>query len=248
MTPPLVLDRVVDGVAVISYNRPHKHNARNNALTDAWEAAVGRALDDDGVRVILLRGEGRSFSSGRDTTELGTRAEGESDEEFIERAQRRHLLLMGSGKPVIAALKGYVLGGALETALACDLRVADTTARLAFPEVHHGLITDTGGIPLATRLAGSSRAKYLVMSGERIDARQALAWGLVDFLVEPEELDERALDLARSIARADAAPLAFAKRVADVSTTATLAEGMREELHAQVALFAARRAKAANAG
>ncbi|MBF6207416.1 enoyl-CoA hydratase/isomerase family protein [Nocardia abscessus] len=238
---PLVLERIDAGVAVLSYNRPAKHNARNDAMTGQWEAALDRALADEAVRVIVLRGEGRSFSSGRDVGELGQRPDGASDEEFIARAQARQLKILHSAKPVLAALKGYVLGGALETALSCDLRVADPTARLAFPEIRHGLVTDTGGIPLTTRLAGPSRAKFLAMTAESIDADQALRWGLVDFVVEPEALDERVLELARTMAGFDPEALAAAKSIADTSVTEDLAEALRAELVAQAGLFAARR-------
>ena len=237
----LVLVRVVDRVAVLSYNRPERHNARNDAMTLAWEHALHRALADPAIGAIVLRGEGPSFSSGRDVRELGARNAGESDEAFVARAQERQLKIVSSPKPVIAALKGYVLGGALETALACDLRVADTSAQLGFPEIGHGLITDTGGLPLVTRVAGPSRAKYLVMTGRRIDAERALAWGLVDEVVAPESLDEHALELAQVIAAASPAAVAHAKRIADASATLDVLSAMRQELVAQVDLFAARR-------
>jgi Enoyl-CoA hydratase/carnithine racemase len=241
-TVPLVLERVVDRVAILSYNRPDRHNARNDAMMAQWEEAFDRALADDAVATIVLRGEGRSFSSGRDVTELGRRVDGETDEEVIRRAQKRHLKIVNSPKPVIAALKGYVLGGALETALACDLRIADPTARLGFPEIGHGLITDTGGIPFATRLAGPSRAKYLVMTGKHIDAQLALDWGLVDVVVDPDALDARALELARTMAGFSPAALARAKGVVNACVDADLATALRAELEAQVELFAARRA------
>jgi len=238
----LILEERVDGVAVISFNRPDRHNARNNAMTAAWDEALNRALADDDVRVILLRGEGKSFSSGRDVQELGKREEGESDESFIARAQARQMKVVASPKPVIAALKGYVLGGALETALACDLRVADTTVQLAFPEIRYGLVTDTGGIPFTTRLAGPSRAKYLAMTGERIGAELAQSWGLLDILVDPEDLDQRALELARTIAGFSATALTHVKNIADASVVSDIPTGMRAELNAQALLFAERRA------
>jgi enoyl-CoA hydratase/carnithine racemase len=242
--PALVLSQVVGRVAVLSYNRPEVHNARNDAMTLAWETALDRALDAAEIGAIVLRGEGPSFSSGRDVRELGDRKAGEDDESFIARAQERQLKILMSPKPVIAALRGYVLGGALETALACDLRVADSTAQLAFPEIGHDLITDTGGIPLATRLAGPSRAKYLVMTGRRIEAEQALAWGLVDEVVAPEVLDDHVLALAQAIASASPEAVAHAKRIADASSALDVPSAMRLELAAQVELFASRRANA----
>ena len=141
-------------------------------------------------------------------------------------------------KPIVAAVRGYALGGGLELALAADIRIAATDAQLAFPEVRYGLMTDTGGSAFATVLAGPSRAKLLAMTGRRIDAAKALAWGLVDEIVPPEELDQRALDLCHEIAGHSPSAVTMIKQVVDESWHATLHATSRAELLAQVALFA----------
>jgi enoyl-CoA hydratase/carnithine racemase len=233
--------RTQDTVAVISFNRPEKHNALTDAMSDAFRKAIATAIDDPDVRCLLLRGEGPSFSSGRDTTQLGSRPEGVSDDEYIARAQRGKLRLLASPKPVVAALKGYVLGGAFETALAADVRVAATTTELGFPEVRYGLVPDTGGTQLLTVLAGPAKAKYLVISGARIDAVTALAWGVVDWVVGPDELDDRAMEVAMQLAAAPPGAAAAAKRLVDHLWHERVRAGFDLERQAQVALFAERR-------
>jgi enoyl-CoA hydratase/carnithine racemase len=168
---------VADGVAVISLNRPERHNAIDDGLHDELAGAWQQVLADPAARVILLRGEGRSFCSGRDTSQLGERVAGESDLAFIRRHQQSQVMRLDSPKPVIAALRGHVLGGGLELALAADIRVAAADLRMAFPEIRYGLMSDTGGSPLATMLAGPSRAKWMLMTGKPVDADRALAWG-----------------------------------------------------------------------
>ena len=234
----VVRRELIEGVAVISLNRPEKHNAVNDEMYAAWREAMEWAAAADEVRALLLRGEGRSFSSGRDTSELGRRAGGESDFAFVRHHQDARRRDLECPKPVIAALKGAVIGGALEIALAADIRIAATDAKLGFPEIRFGLLPDTGGTAFATMLAGPSRAKFLVMSGDVIDAKLALAWGLVDRVVEPAELDDVALTLARQLAAGPPLALALAKQLIDDVWTEAVQRGLRAELLAQSTLFA----------
>ena len=229
---------VVGGVATISLNRPERHNAIDDELHDELVVAWNQALADAAARVILLRGEGRSFCSGRDTAQLGQRAKGESDLAFIRRHQQTRAMELDSPKPVIAALRGNVLGGGLEMALAADIRIAGSDLRMAFPEIRFGLMTDTGGAPLATILAGPSRAKWMLMTGKPVDASRALAWGLVDEVVPPEEVDDVAAALAREIAARPPEALAMIKQTVDGLWHGALHAALRSELFAQVALFA----------
>lgn len=228
---------IADGVATISLNRPERHNAIDDELHDELASAWEKVLADPAARVVLLRGEGRSFCSGRDTAQLGERAKGESDLAFIRGHQHTRILQLDSPKPVIAALRGNVLGGGLEIALAADIRVAASDLRMAFPEIRYGLMSDTGGAPLATMLAGPSRAKWMLMTGRPVDADRALAWGLVDEVVPPEEVDDAAAALAREIASGPAEALAMIKQTVDGLWHGPLHAGLRAELLAQVALF-----------
>ncbi len=246
-----VLTDIVDGVGIVSFNRPARHNAIDDELGREWRDAVGRALEDDAVRCLLLCGEGRSFCSGRDTAQLGQRAGGESDVEFVSHAQEIRVAMLESSKPVVAAVQGYALGGGFETALGADMRIAADDAVFAFPEVHYGLIADTGGTQLLTPLVGPAKAKYLLMTGERIDAAQALAWGIVDWVVPTSELRAAAFTLAGKLAAAPPTSVGFAKQLVDQAWAGSIRNGMRQEVLAQAALFASddyQRIKAARGG
>jgi enoyl-CoA hydratase/carnithine racemase len=234
----LVLTALVDGVGVVSFNRPERHNALNDELGQSWRTAVVDALESPSVRCILLCGEGPSFCSGRDTAVLGHRAGGESDLTFVARAQEIRIALLESPKPVVAAVQGHALGGGFETALGADMRIAGDDAVFGFPEVGFGLVADTGGTQLLTPLIGPSRAKYLLMTGARIDAAQALAWGAVDWVVPAAELRDAALELARRLAAAPATAVGIAKQLVDQAWMGSIRNGMRQEVVAQATLFA----------
>ena len=235
-----VRSEAVDGIAVISLQRPERHNALDDLAADQWHAAIRAAASDESIRCILLRGDGPSFSSGRDTAVLGDRPDGESDYSFVRRHQQARLDLLEAPKPVVAALHGYVLGGAFETALAADMRVAADDCVLAFPEVQFGLLPDTGGTQLLTPLIGPAKAKYLVMTGERIGAADALRWGIVDWVVERTTLDDEALALCRKLCAGSPQAVAFAKQLVDHAWAGSIRAGMRAELIAQTALFSSK--------
>ena len=232
------VERTVEGgVGTISLNRPHRHNAVDDELHDELLRVWDEMQADPAARVLLLRGNGPSFCSGRDTAQLGERVAGEGDLAFVRRHQKSRIDQLDSPKPVIAALRGAVLGGGLEMALAADIRIAASDVAMAFPEIRYGLMSDTGGSGLATILAGPSRAKWLLMTGRRIGAEQALAWGLVDEVVAPEELDDTAAALAAEIADRPAEALAMIKATVDGMWHGQLHAALRAELLAQVALF-----------
>ena len=230
---------VVDRVGVISYNRPDKHNALDDEASTRFRALVDEYLGDPEVRCVLLRGEGPSFSSGRDTSQLGRRTPGQSDEDYIRIAQVGKATLLTSATPVVAALQGYAMGGALETALLADVRIGTPDLVLALPEVLYGLVPDTGGTQLIAELVGPGRAKYLMMTGEQLDGPTAHEWGLVDLMVpDAAALDETAFGIASSIAAN--APLAVqaVKRLVDEHRRRRLEDTLTRELDEQVRLFA----------
>ena len=159
-------------------------NAVNSTITNAlWDAF--ESLGDD-VRAVVLRGKGeRAFSAGADITGfVGGMGEGDRPGGIQPVAD----LIEAAPVPVVAAIQGYCLGGGLEIALACDFRIATRDAQLGFPEVNLGLLPGGGGTQRAPRLIGAGRARWLTMSGERIPAETAEAWGLVEFLVD--DLDD----------------------------------------------------------
>ncbi|MCW2621060.1 MAG: 3-hydroxybutyryl-CoA dehydratase / 3-hydroxyacyl-CoA dehydrogenase [Frankiales bacterium] len=246
-----VLLSVADGVATVSLNRPHRHNAVDDEMHHRFDEVWAEAAADPDSRVILLRGEGPSFCSGRDMAQLGERPGGESDLAFMRRHQASRIAQLDCPKPVIAAVRGHVLGGGLEIALAADIRIGASDLRMAFPEIRYGLMTDTGGLPMSTLLIGPARAKWLLMTGAPVTAERALAWGLVDDVVAPEDLDATAQALAREIAEKPADALAMIKSTVDSVFAGAVRGAMATELIAQAALFGSddyRARKAARAG
>jgi len=234
---PNVLVDTVDGVRIITLNRPERHNAVNDEMGEELAEAWSDAFEDPAAIAILVKGAGKSFCSGRDVTVLGHRARDESDFHFVRRHQQSRLRLMDSPKPIVAAVKGAVLGGGCEMALAADVRVSSTDLKMALPEINYGILPDTGGSQMMTALIGPSRTKYLVLSGERIDAQTALAWGAVDFVVEPEALDEAAFKIAATFASKPPIALAMGKQMVDQMHMGAIRAGIGQELLAQTALF-----------
>lgn len=232
-----ILYRVERGVSIVSLNRPEIHNALDDESSQLLGETIDRALTDPESRVVLLRGEGKSFCSGRDTRVLGKRNTGLSHFEHLTRSQARKFRLMDSRKPTIAALRGHAVGGGFEMALHCDMRVASNDARLSLPEIRHGLLVDGGGSSITAVLAGPSRAKYLLMSGKPIGADQALAWGLVDFVTTPEDLDATALDIAADLAAQPPVHLAAAKYLVDGVHGERIRRVMNDELMVQNGIY-----------
>jgi enoyl-CoA hydratase len=232
-----VLYEIEGHVGIITLNRPERHNAIDDATSELYQQVLDQALGDDMVRVVLLRGAGKSFCSGRDTAVLGHRARDESDYHFVLRAQQGRLKVLDSPKPFVAAIRGAAIGGGAEMALACDIRVASSDLVLALPEINYGLLPDTGGTQYLANLIGRSRAKYMVMTGSRIDADTALAWGAVDFVVAPDAVDEKALEIAQTVATKPPLALAMAKTMIDHGVAGAVRSGIAQELLAQTALF-----------
>ncbi|MBW3664174.1 MAG: enoyl-CoA hydratase/isomerase family protein [Actinobacteria bacterium] len=187
-------------VAVLTLDRPERHNAFTDAMDDELFAAWERLHDDRSVRAIVWRGEGPSFSSGRDTEELGQRPDGVSDLDYIARGHRYTRLLLTMPAPVVVALKGWVIGGSFERALLCDLRIAADDARMMLPEVKHGVIPDSAGVARLFQMAGHGVAADLALTGRVMDADEALRHGVVSRVTAVEELDEVALEIAHTIA------------------------------------------------
>jgi enoyl-CoA hydratase/carnithine racemase len=200
-------------VCVLRLNRPGKLNA----ISTGVERELGAALAGEEVRTsacVVVAGSGRAFSAGADISEFAER-----DPEAILRYYREsggvYEELASLPQPTIAAIHGYCLGGGLELALATDFRVADETAVLGFPEVGIGILPSSGGTMRATRLLGPARAKQLILLGGRLDAREALAAGLLTEVVAEGKAVERALELARALAELPAVAVAVAKQAID---------------------------------
>jgi enoyl-CoA hydratase/carnithine racemase len=190
-------------VATVWIDRQPKMNTMTVAMRQQFPA-IFQALDaDDAIRVVVVRGAGgKAFSAGGDVAEFLTLAPAELEQwgDTLSWAERCR-------KPVIAAIDGYTMGAGLELALACDFRIATRRSEFAFPEVRLGMIPGSGGTQRAARLIGMTRAKLFMMTGQRISAERAEAWGLITQCVDDGALDQAVEALARELA--DKAPVAL---------------------------------------
>ncbi|MGD1147413.1 MAG: enoyl-CoA hydratase-related protein [Thermoanaerobaculaceae bacterium] len=221
------------GARWITLNRPAKLNALNRAVLGEVAAAVDDAGADPAVRAVVITGQGeKAFAAGADIAEFVGLSPRDAEE--LARAGQAVFARIGAlPKPVIAAVNGFALGGGCELALACHIRLASSTARFGQPEAKLGLIPGYGGTQRLGRLVGQGRALELLLTGRMIDAATALAWGLVNRVVEPAQLKAAALELAAEIA--GVSPLAASRCLTAVRVGVGLALENGQELEA--ALF-----------
>ena len=196
-------DRVVvevrDRLATVTVNRPETLNALDGATLDGLAAAANRLREDDGVGAVILTGAGeKAFVAGADIKEL-IRLDLASGREASRKGQATFSLFENLGKPVIAAVNGYALGGGCELALACHMRVASERARFGLPEVKLGIIPGYGGTQRLVRNIGLGLALEMILSGEMVDAEEAHRIGLVNRVFPAPELLSGAEALARTI-------------------------------------------------
>lgn len=201
MKDTAVLYRREDRVGIITMNRPRRLNAINLELLRGLMAHLKKAREDTSVTTVILTGAGGAFCAGEDLKET---AGGKSLEQWIEeteRLQNIQRMIMKIGKPVIAAVSGYALGGGCEFAMGCDIRIADESARFGFPETGVGLTVTNAGTKLLTHLVGLGKTKELILCGDFIDAREAESIGLVNKVVAPDDLMSEAMALAEKMGK-----------------------------------------------
>ncbi|WP_029214600.1 enoyl-CoA hydratase/isomerase family protein [Kallotenue papyrolyticum] len=188
-------------VAIITLNRPQQLNALCQALLRELEAALDAIAADENVRAVIITGAGeRAFAAGADISELAQLPSATAGRELALRSHRLARKMADLPKPIIAAINGYALGGGLELALACDIRLAADTAQLGLPEVTLGIMPGWGGTQRLLRLTGPGVAKLLMMTGERISAQQAQQLAIVERVVPQAELLDAAKHLAHTLA------------------------------------------------
>ncbi len=188
MPDSTLLYALEDAVAVVTVNRPEKYNALNRQTLADLEDVFGRIERDPAVRAVILTGAGeKAFVAGADINELAD-LDPLRAREHARRGQRLYSRIEGLPKPVIAAINGFALGGGLELAMACTLRVASETARLGQPEIKLGIIPGYGGTQRLPRLVGKGAALALLLTGEPVTAQEAWRIGLVQQVVPPAEL------------------------------------------------------------
>ena len=225
--------QVSDGVAVLTLNRPESMNALNRELASALIEAFERVRDDDSIRVAVLTGTGRAFCAGADMKERATTGAGSGGlsagvpQEFFASPPVQTAYTVDTRKPMIAAVNGHCLGGGLELALACDIRIAAEGVRFGLPEITRGFFPGGGGPVRLPRVVPRALAMDMLLTGEPIDAETALRNGLVSRVVPAGDLESTALGIARRIA--GFAPLAVraAREVVHATDAMPLAQALR---------------------
>lgn len=195
--PDLISYEVADHVAVITLQRPEAMNAMNTALADAIGNALEQAATDDDVRAIILTGTGRAFCAGADLKEISA---GRTVEPTVKEWGFGGVAQHWVAKPVIAAVNGVAFGGGCEIVLSCDIVVASAAAKFGLPEVKVGLFAAAGGVVRLQRQVPLKIALQLALTGDPITAETAAQWGLVNEVVEPDEVLTRAREIAGRIA------------------------------------------------
>jgi enoyl-CoA hydratase len=232
-----LLVEVADAVAVVTINRPEKRNA----LSSAARRDILRALDAlaprEDVRVVVFTGAGdKAFIAGADIAEFAERTP--IEQRAVMEGRRVFDEIAAFGKPTIAMVNGFALGGGCELALACDLRIAGRSAKFGQPEIRLAIIPGGGGTQRLPRLIGPGRAMRLVLTGELIDATEAERIGLVESVVDDADLHGRTMEMARTIAAYSPVALRLAKTAVRASLETPLSSGLAFERELFITAFA----------
>ncbi|MET1003681.1 MAG: enoyl-CoA hydratase/isomerase family protein [Acidimicrobiia bacterium] len=210
-------DRVrltIDGaIATITNDNPDKHNAFDDAMDLALFEILAELKQHPDVRAVIWRGEGKSFSSGRDVAAIGNLKVDLSHHELMRRGHRGIQQLWELDAPVLVACKGWVMGGSFQRALLCDVRVAAEGARFRLPEVTYGVIPDTGGVAVLYEMCGHGLVSDMVLTGRIVSAEEALAHGIVSRVVAEADLDATVREMAEQIASSPAITVKMAREV-----------------------------------
>lgn len=217
------------GVLTLSLNRPARLNAIDSPLFDRLQAAAAEAAVDPEVRVVVLRGEGRAFSSGGDLSGADNPLSENERVDLLRRRMEVTLILHRMPKPTVAMLRGAVAGGALGIALGCDLRIASDTTRLIPAFAKAGFSGDFGISYLLTRLAGTAKAREIMFLGERIDAAEAHRLNLVNEVVPDAQLEDRTHEVVQRLANGPGLAYRLMKRNLNLAETATFEQSLEFE-------------------
>src|ERR1700746_2070753 len=226
MTFSNILFEKKNAIAYVTVNRPDKLNALNMATMEELRAAFHEIKNDKSVRVVILSGAGeKAFIAGADIGEL-SKHDAVSAKEYTHRGQSVLNLIENLGKPVIACINGFALGGGCEIAMACAIRLASESAKLGQPEVKLGIIPGYGGSQRLPRLVGKGIAMQLLLTGEMISAQEALRIGLVNEVTAPADLIPRAEAIAQKIIANAPLAIQYAMEAVNHGLDLTLAEGL----------------------
>jgi enoyl-CoA hydratase len=225
-----------DQTALLTFNRPEVLNALNTTVATESLDALQSIQNDPDVRVLILTGAGRAFVAGADIAEMESKT-AEEARIYCELGHRFMNSLQDLPQPVIAAINGFALGGGLEVALACDIRIASESAQFGLPETILGIIPGWGATQRTARLVGAAKTKELIFTGRRIKADEALSMGLVNQVVPDEELMDTVNEMAAAMCRQGQTALRHAKTVINHGLDLPLDEALRLEIDTFVDLF-----------
>jgi len=221
----------VDGaVAVITNNNPDKHNAFDDDMDARLFDVLGELKARKDVRAVIWRGEGKSWSSGRDVGSIGVQKTEMTHHELMTRGQRGIQQIWDLEAPIIVAIQGWAIGGSFQRALLCDIRIAAEGARFMLPEVGYGVIPDTGGVSVLYEMCGPGLVSDMVLTGRRLSAEEALHHGIISRIVPADELDSTAREMADKIAASPAVSVKMARRVISHLARPQQRSAMEDEL------------------
>ena len=234
MSEVVLVERPADGVALVRINRPEAKNALNAEVRRLLAEHLGALGEDDGVRAIVLTGNHEAFAAGADIKDM-------AEAGAVEIMQRKNHLLWRTiaqcPKPVIAAVSGYAYGGGCELAMHADIIVAGENASFSQPEIRVGIMPGAGGTQRLTRAVGKYKAMLMVLTGQAVSGTEAGAMGLASLVVPDGEVESKAVDIARTIARMPPVAVASIKEVLLAGQDASLETALMLERKAFQLLF-----------
>ena len=234
---PVVLEKRADGIAVLTLNRPDKLNALNTEVRQLLRDHLTELDRDDAVKVVVIHGAGdKAFAAGADIGEFAARTP--MEQRAVHSEPRIYEVVGEFPKPVIAAIHGFCIGGGSELALACDVRVADRTARLSQAEIRIGLIPGGGGTQRLALQVGRGHAMLISCTGDFVDAEEAHRIGWVEVLVDEGKHLEKALEIAGRMARWSPVALRLAKQAVNAAFEMPLRAGLEHEKELFLTAFA----------
>ncbi|UCH43050.1 MAG: enoyl-CoA hydratase [Dehalococcoidales bacterium] len=231
-----------NGIATMTLNRPDRMNSFSPAMSDSMYRVVESVAVNDEVRVLVITGAGRAFCAGADVKAMAEgfnrpTARQERPKEASSGRISLHVLMQKCEKPIIAALNGDAVGGGLDLAMACDIRIASEKARFAELYIRRGIVPAAGGTYFLPRLVGIDKACQLIWTGDMIDAKEAERIGLVTMVVPHDELESATLELAEKLAKGPARAIQTSKRAIydgldmDLETTLKHVSSLTREIH-----------------
>jgi enoyl-CoA hydratase/carnithine racemase len=219
-----------DSIAIITNDNTEKHNAFDDDMDTQLFDALGELKGRRDVRAVIWRGEGKSWSSGRDVSTIGAHTVPVSHHDLMRRGHEGVLQIFDIDAPIIVAIQGWAIGGSFQRALLCDIRVAAEGARFMLPEVGHGVIPDTGGVGRLYEICGPGVVSDLVLTGRVMSAEEALGHGIVSRVVAADKLDEVVWEMATKIAASPMVTVKLARRVISHLAEPQIRTSMADEM------------------